>query len=277
MNLLKTDRSLALATVITCLASMAFLPSMSAVLQAEIVDFEELNLNPNSFFDGYGGNAQSGTWTSGSATFNTNLFGPGWSYSNVNDSTTAGFTNQWAAYPGTGFGGSGHYALANSFSPKGAYINLAQSMTPIEVQVTNSTYAALSMRDGDSFGKKFGGDSGEDEDFFMLTFTGFSGLDKTGLETGSVDFYLADYRFSDNSQDYILADWNAVDLSALGTVQSVAIGLASSDNGPFGMNTPAYFAMDNLRLSAVPEPSGFILVPLGCLALLRRSRRCQDR
>ncbi|MCP4079530.1 MAG: DUF4465 domain-containing protein [Planctomycetaceae bacterium] len=273
MNLLKTDRSLALAMVIICLASMAFLPSTSAVLQAEIVDFEELNLNPNSFFDGYGGNAQSGTWTSGSATFNTNLFGPGWSYSNVNDSTTAGFTNQWAAYPGTGFGGSGNYALANTFSPNGAYINLSQSIAPIEVQVSNSTYAALSMRDGDGFGKKFGGDTGNDEDFFTVTFTGFSGLDKTGSETGRVDFYLADYRFSDNSQDYIIADWNAVDLSALGTVQSVAIGLASSDNGQFGMNTPSYVAIDSLRFNSVPEPSGFILVPLGCVALLRRSRR----
>ena len=273
MNLLKTDRSLALAMVIICLASMAFLPSTSAVLQAEIVDFEELNLNPNSFFDGYGGNAQSGTWTSGSATFNTNLFGPGWSYSNVNDSTTAGFTNQWAAYPGTGFGGSGNYALANTFSPNGAYINLSQSIAPIEVQVSNSTYAALSMRDGDGFGKKFGGDTGDDEDFFTVTFTGFSGLDKTGSETGRVDFYLADYRFSDNSQDYIIADWNAVDLSALGTVQSVAIGLASSDNGQFGMNTPSYVAIDSLRFNSVPEPSGFILVPLGCVALLRRSRR----
>ncbi len=273
MNLLKTDRSLAFAMVITCLAPMAFLPSTSAVLQAEIVDFEELNLNPNSFFDGYGGNAQSGTWTSGSATFNTNLFGPGWSYSNVNDSTTAGFTNQWAAYPGTGFGGSGNYALANTFSPNGAYINLSQSIAPIEVQVSNSTYAALSMRDGDGFGKKFGGDTGNDEDFFTVTFTGFSGLDKTGSETGRVDFYLADYRFSDNSQDYIIADWNAVDLSALGTVQSVAIGLASSDNGQFGMNTPSYVAIDSLRFNSVPEPSGFILVPLGCVALLRRSRR----
>lgn len=277
MNLLKTDRSLAFAFVTTCLASLAFLPSTSAVLQAEIVDFEELNLNPNSFFDGYGGNAQSGTWTSGSATFNTNLFGPGWSYSNVNDSTTAGFTNQWAAYPGTGFGGSGNYALANTFSPNGAYINLAQSMAPIEVQVTNSTYAALSMRDGDGFGKKFGGDTGNDEDFFTVTFTGFSGLDKTGSETGRVDFYLADYRFSDNSQDYIIGDWNAVNLSALGTVQSIAIGLASSDNGQFGMNTPSYVAIDSLRFNSVPEPSGFILVPLGCVALLRRSRRRQDR
>ena len=273
MNVLRTDKSMAVAIATTCLASFAFLLNTSSIVQAEIVDFEELNLNPNSFFDGYGGNAQSGTWTSGSATFNTNLFGPGWSYSNVNDSTTAGFTNQWAAYPGPGFGGSGNYALANSFAPNGAYINLSQSMTAIEVQVTNSTYAALSMRDGDGFGKRFGGDSGDDEDFFTVTFTGFSGLNKTGLETGRVDFYLADYRFSDNSQDYIIADWNAVDLSALGTVQSVAIGLASSDNGQFGMNTPSYVAIDSLRFNSVPEPSGFILVPLGCVALLRRSRR----
>ena len=63
------------------------------------------------------------------------------------------------------------------------------------LMVTNTTYAALSMRDGDSFAKKFGGPSGNDPDYFRLTITG---KDSGGSTIGSVEFYLADYRFADS-------------------------------------------------------------------------------
>jgi hypothetical protein len=39
------------------------------------------------------------------------------------------------------------------------------------------TYAALSMRDGDGFAKQFGGASGDDPDYFLLTITGRDALD----------------------------------------------------------------------------------------------------
>jgi hypothetical protein len=61
-----------------------------------------------------------------------------------------------------------------------------------------------------------------------------------------VDFYLADYRFTDNSEDYIVDEWTWVDLSSLGAVDSLSFTLTSSDVGQFGMNTPAYFCMDNV-------------------------------
>ena len=69
-----------------------------------------------------------------------------------------------------------------------------------------------------------------------------------------MDFYLADYRFSDNSKDYIVKDWTFVDLSSLGAVTKLQFALSSSDTGQFGMNTPAYMAMDSMSISAVPEP-----------------------
>ena len=66
------------------------------------------------------------------------------------------------------------------------------------------------------------------------------------LGTDSVDFYLADYRFADNSEDYIVKDWTFVSLEALGDVDSLLFSLTSTDNDSmFGMNTPAYFCMDN--------------------------------
>ena len=171
---------------------------------ADVIGFDELPLAADSFFDGYGADATGDPWFSKSAEFNTGMFTGGWSYSNVDDTTTAGAANQWAAFTGSDFSGSGNYALANSFVPNSAFINLPENMDLQSVQITNSTYAAISMRDGDSFAKKFGGDSGDDPDFFKLTINGFDGLDASGNLLGSVEFYLADYRFADNNLDYIV-------------------------------------------------------------------------
>jgi hypothetical protein len=111
------------------------------------------------------------------------------------------------------------------------------------------------MRNGDSFAKKFGGENGDDPDWFKLTITG---QDVAGAVTGEVDFYLADFRFANNTQDYIVHDWTFVDLTSLGDhVKCLEFGLFSSDSGQYGMNTPSYFAMDHLTL--VPEPSMLIL------------------
>ena len=85
----------------------------------------------------------------------------------------------------------------------------------LSAQVTNTTYAWDSMLNGDGFAKQFGGASGDDPDFLQLVITGYDAL---GVATGSVDFLLADYRFADNAQDYILTDWTPVDLSSLGAV-----------------------------------------------------------
>ena len=49
-----------------------------------------------------------------------------------------------------------------------------------------------------------------------LTLTGFEDLNLSGSTTGALEIYLADYRFSDNSKDYILDTWNQFDLTDLG-------------------------------------------------------------
>lgn len=128
------------------------------------------------------------------------------------------------------------------------------------------------MRDGDSFAKQFGGATGNDEDSLVLTIKKYL---NGSLSTEKVDFYLADFRFSDNTQDYIVDEWTYVDLSSLGQADSLSFTLSSSDNGQFGMNTPAYFCIDevitnktttaiqdvsNLALSFYPNPVKNLLI-----------------
>ena len=138
---------------------------------------------------------------------------------------------------------------------------------------TNTTYAALAMLNGDSFSKKFGGASGNDAVFSKLTITGYN----RAASTGSVDFFLADYRFANNAQDYIVKDWTFVDLSRLGAVTELGFTLSSSDNGQFGMNTPAYLAMDTLTTTPVPEPEKAAMLLMGLALLAGIARKSAGR
>ena len=113
------------------------------------------------------------------------------------------------------------------------------------VYVTNAAINYISMKYGDSYGKKFGGENGTDPDFLKLTAVGKNG----DTETGSVDFYLADYRSDYSCDDYIVTDWSWMDLSSLGEVSSIEFSLSSSDNGDYGMNTPTYFCLDGLSVN----------------------------
>jgi len=198
-------------------------------------------------------------------------FWSGWVWSNVQDPSTPGFSNQYAARPGTGAGGSANYAIAFG---DGAYFNVPSGLRLDSVDLTNTTYAALYMETGAnppfSPVAGFGGPSGNDPDFFQVILSGHSGVAGTGTLIGEVVVDLADYRFADNSLDFVLTDWLNVDLSAIAEASSVSLRFASSDVGEFGINTPTYVALDNLRL--IPEPSSFVALALMAMASLHRGR-----
>lgn len=214
-----------------------------------------------------------GGFYSGGAYFNNNYNATywswdGWAYSNMTDTTTAGWLNQYSAITGGGFGGSSNYGVAYTGSST-AMMSFSGAVQVQGAYITNTTYVCLDMLQGSQFSKKFGGESGDDPDWFLLTIVG---KDVGGATTGSVDFYLADYRFENSDDDHIVDDWTLVDLTVLGdNVKCLEFTLDSSDHfidGGFdyGMNTPAYFAMDNLTV--VPEPSTLVLLIVGFLATL---------
>jgi hypothetical protein len=245
---------------------------------AAIADFEELPLAPNAFNNGdpgglMPGQSHDGSFVSGGATFN-NLFAVdadfgfsywnGWAYSNQTDTTTPGFANQYSAFAGGGSGGSTNYGVGFLSTPP-PLIALPPDATPVSLDVSNTTYAALSMLTGDAFAKKFGDDPAtvgivetSFPDFFKLTIAGRSA---GGQAVGTpVEVYLADYRFASDAEDFVLDTWRTVDLSGLAGASTLTFALESTDVGPFGMNTPGYFAADNLVFNVVPEPSGLALL-----------------
>lgn len=225
--------------------------------QQNVADFENLTLSSESYWDGSDLSGQhnnsifSSSFSSGDYQFHNaydttygavyGYWSSGWSYSNITDSTTSGSTNQYSAKAGSGWGLSANYAIGK---PNSTIV--FNNPDGLSINITNSTYAANSMRDGDAFAKKF---TNADQDYFKLHIYGYY----NGSISDSTEFYLADFTHADSTLDYIVKDWQHVELLP-GPYDSVSFDLSSSDVGTFGMNTPAYFCVDNIGnypLSAV--------------------------
>jgi hypothetical protein len=292
------------------LFSASLISLCTVAAQAGTVTFEELSTysdSGNSYYNGdTGAGSNSNGWSSQGAFFSNNFtqgdgfsFWGGMSYSNVQDPSSIGFTNQYASFTGGGANLDGSVDAGGQYgigfpgfgNDTAAFMNLTSSSMLTSIQLTNTTYTALSVRDGTDgsgfvsgpFGSGQGGLDPDGNDFLKLTISGYDGQSLTGNLTSSIDVYLADYRDnkSDNDDaslyggdDYVLDQWLTKDLSVLGNVRSIGFSLETTDIGQFGPNTPGYFAFDNIAINAVPEPGSIGLlatISIG-LAVSRRRR-----
>jgi len=96
--------------------------------------------------------------------------------------------------------------------------------------INNTAYAVNSMCNGDQIAKKFGKD-----DWFKLTIS--ASLNGVAVNA-QIEVNLA-------AEGKYINEWTYVDLSGFGTIDAIQFSLSSSDNGDYGMNTPAYFCFDN--------------------------------
>ncbi len=228
--------------------------TVGVVFAADMANFDDLILDPNSYWDGSDG---SGCFISGGAFFNNNYdfdwyYWDGFAYSNIADTTTSGMAGLYNCIAGAGQGDSDNYGVG--YVGWDGLPTVTFNAAEIDgLYVTNSNYAYYSMLNGDAFAKKFGGDDGNDPDWFLLTITGRDACD---VETGSVEFYLADFRFEDNNEDYIVDTWEYVELGSFGVVDKLEFSLSSSDVGDWGMNTPACFVIDTIVLGGYAPAAG---------------------
>ena len=225
-------------------------------------NFEELNFPAEA--DAYYGQDKAGektqlnpttvrydsTYESGGALYDLSYtvaegysYWGGVAYSKQTNDTLTGPAGGLVAIPGKGANNSEVYAIMYG-SDTISFVE--DQIAPVSIQLTNNAYAYYSMLEGDTYAKEFGGpeEVNSDPDYFKVIITG---VDVYGNATGSVHFYLADYRFEDNSKDYIVDSWKTVDLSSLGEVEKLAFSFASSDVGDWGINTPLYVALDDLK------------------------------
>lgn len=212
----------------------------------ETINFESLTVPAAGYWNGSDG---SGSFSSGKMKFE-NIYNTSWqtwagfAYSRLNDTSTRGFGNQFSVFCKT----NADNKFALFYPPFEGTVLVSfpekESHAVKSIDLCNTTYAALSMKNGDTYCKKFGGNMGSDPDWFKVTIDGF---DPGGAKTGSVNFYLADFRSADVSGDYILDKWSTVDLSPLGKINHLGFTFSSSDTGVYGINTPTYLCLDNIK------------------------------
>lgn len=245
--------------------TITFLSLVICIIQARsqttVADFENLTLAADTFYDPH----TSTSWHNGNATFRYEWdpsfggsWGSGFSYTNKNNTVTPTYHNMYASITGKGYANSDKYVTAwAGYGSEKMKIKLASTEKSVSgFFVTNSTYAYHVMKNGGGPARTFGDtlhtssglEPGNYPDWFKLTVYGY----KNGVKkSDTAEFYLADYRFADNSKDYIVKTWEWVDCSRLGNVDSIFFTLRSSDVGSFGINNPTYFCLDNFSTTNV--------------------------
>ena len=211
----------------------------------DFITFEDLFLDETGYWNGSDG---SGGFYTGNAFFPNSytdwgggiISWAGFGYSNHTDKLTPGYENQYSCYAGSGTNNSQVFGI----------ISVGDTMVfnvPEKIEylyVANSTYAALSMKYGDQFAKKFGGDDGNDPDYFHLILSAF---DEEDFMVGRATIGLADYTFPENDQDYISNTWTKIPLEDFGYLKKIAFSFGSSDTSEYGINTPMYACIDNIK------------------------------
>lgn len=209
-------------------------------------DFESFGIEQDTFLNGIdasGGfdvgnihlpNSYNEMWSSWS----------GWAISSATDTTTPGYLNQYSSITGTGVNGSSTYATTFVVGESlMSTTNAGQGGTMEGFYINNATYSYLSMQDGDAFAKKYGGEDGTDPDFLYVTIKEYGARN---VSNDSINVYLADFRDSDDTNDYILKEWTYVDLAQFENIDTLSFTMHSSDVGMFGINTPTYFCIDDV-------------------------------
>ena len=225
--------------------------------------FEDVQLNSSGIWQAPDGNnlISSGGWIF------TNFYSASWNYwggftvSNRTDLSQTGLNAQYTAITAGGYDGSAQYAVAYTYGSQ-TDVSAAdgQLHTVSGCFVTNNLWAYQHMLEGEYGVTPFGGTSGNDPDWFKLTATG---KNASGQTVGTLDFYLADYRFDNPEDDYILDTWEWFDLSPLGEVATISFSLSSTKSDYGGMITPAYFCMDNFNEGgAAPDLPPYIINPV---------------
>ncbi|MDR2009238.1 MAG: DUF4465 domain-containing protein [Bacteroidales bacterium] len=220
-----------------------------------VVDFEELNLEPESHWNG---SDESGSFSSGYLKLYNDYDASyaswqGFAYTNETDVATFSYTN-YSAASGSGVNNSEKYAIAfigsdwmNDYSPTPVMIKIDTENAPQSyngMYISLSTYVSLYM-DG-----TWEGSSYENEKFWLSLIV--TAINSENLEEITKEFILADYRF-EIEDGFRLSDWTYIDLTWADEKDSLIFVMASNDSGDYGINTPTYFCIDNFGTNAPSE------------------------
>ena len=206
-------------------------------------NFESLTVPASGYWNG---SDESGEFGDNEITFYNNYnsdWGSWTMFSYAYDTITS--DTQYAAYAESINGHIFGIGYIPSDWENGTYDNIPITFkfnSPVaihSVDITNNTKTADVIINGDN---AFGEPAFSDGDYFKIIIEGFYNDESQGV----VSFFLADYTAGNT---YVSDTWNTVNLSSFGITDSLKFNLYSTHTGAYGMNTPAYFCIDNIIYS----------------------------
>lgn len=243
-----------------------------------LTDFESVSVGgPEGYLiDG----GASGGWTVDGNFFNNDygvdpLYGPywsGWAFASQSAQSSGQAFGQYLAMPSDVAGATNTYGVATAYADPGgqystqAYIDLAPGRVASSILVTNTEYVYRTITEGFGYG---GGQFTTNGQYLRLRIEG------QGASDGVVRSEAIDLAVFENNALDILTSWKLVDLTFLGDSTRINLSFETNVSNQFGPLIPTYAAFDDLiTTSAVPEPSGWLLMGLGAfgVAAVRRRR-----
>ncbi|MDR1172613.1 MAG: DUF4465 domain-containing protein [Bacteroidales bacterium] len=216
-----------------------------------VIDFQDVNILQDPGYIENAGAGLDGIFTEGIISFpnyyNTEYNSwSGFAYSQMHDVATPGYANQYSVYalndPQENRFMVAFLSDPADYSPKGSF-TFSQPVKDLSFDVANTTYAALAMMNGHAPAEKFT----DTDDWFklMVQFYDANGspLFFNGQNPEPREILLA-------QGTQILNTW--IHISTIAEpVSKIEFSLVSTDNGDYGMNTPAYFCIDNIKARIV--------------------------
>nr|WP_319399463.1 DUF4465 domain-containing protein [uncultured Carboxylicivirga sp.] len=206
----------------------------------DICSFEEFTLKDSSFH--YYPEEGFYSWKYAQLSNNYNGNNRDWSGFAISkgvNKTSGALSNQFSVYYASGAESSTNFGVFKQSDEINHKISFTDGKAhQLEsMEVNNSTLAYLTMNQG--FNRR------DTVDFFLLTINGY---DDSNTLQQSIKYYLADYRYGRTSEKYIVSNWETVDLSALGKVNTIDFQLTSSFDTSSVYTMPKYVCFDNLKI-----------------------------
>ncbi len=169
----------------------------------------------------------------------------GWSYTNETDNTTYDWNNCFSSAYGSGENNSENYAV--SFIGSDWMNNYEQipSIISINKSEISSQIASMSMSvclNANAYLYITNDDFYQNNNHYLMM--KISAVNSETGNSSSQNIYLADFR-AETTEPFAVNNWKTIDMTWAIDYDSLVFTFESSDSGDYGINTPAYFCLDN--------------------------------
>jgi hypothetical protein len=196
------------------------------------------------------------SFTSSIATFNVEQTGTDWTGFAISGRNLRNFVKTAAGVDSTRFSvytlqpnAGGNFLVVRPGGDK-AFISLSRPIAIDKILLANTTqvyqsilYGVGNATVGNTFAPGTTVMTAARKDNLKVIIRGFL----NGIQTGTVEFLLADRSSDALKRTITIADWMPVSLIELGKVDKVIFNLESTDKTAGVMNTPNYFCLDGIR------------------------------